>query len=124
VLPFTVTLEDFRSETYPGTQMAATYESRVRIEDPELGVSEHLISMNHPLHYRGYIFFQSSFVEGERMASILSVSRSPGLPVVYSGTALVSVGVLWMFYLKPALARRQGRKALEARRATLQQQPA
>ncbi len=115
-LPFKMTLLQFRSQKYPGSAMAATYESRVRVDDPELGVSEHLISMNHPLHYRGYIFFQASFVEGAPMMSILSVSRSPGLPLVYAGTALVSLGVAWMFYLKPLLARRQGRRALEAHR--------
>ena len=74
-------------------------------------MSEHLISMNHPLHHRGYVFFQASFVEGQPMMSILSVSRSPGLPLVYLGTALVSLGVAWMFYVKPWLIRRQARRA-------------
>jgi hypothetical protein len=114
-LPFRVTLLQFRSEKYPGSAMAATYESRVRVDDPATGPSEHLISMNRPLHHRGYIFFQSSFAEGERMTSILSVVRSPGLPIVYLGTALLSLGVLWMFYVKPRLARWQGRRALRTR---------
>jgi len=117
VMPFQVTLLRFRSEKYPGSNMAATYESRVRIDDPERGVSEHLISMNNPLHYRGYIFFQASYVEGVPMISIFSVARSPGLPLVYLGTALLTLGVIWMFYLKPYLARRQGRLALAARAA-------
>jgi hypothetical protein len=115
-IPFRVTLLQFRSKKYPGSTMPATYESRVRVDDPEVGASEHKISMNEPLHYRGYIFFQSSFVEGTPMASIFSVARAPGLPLVYLGTTLVAAGVLWMFYLKPLLAKRQGRKALEARR--------
>lgn len=115
-LPFRVTLRRFQSKKYPGSSMPATYESRVTVEDPEAGVSEHLISMNEPLHHRGYIFFQSSFVEGTPMASIFSVARAPGLPFVYLGTTLVGAGVAWMFYLKPWLARRQGRKALEAHR--------
>jgi hypothetical protein len=46
------------------------------------------------------------------MASVLSVSRAPGLPVVYLGVALTSAGIAWMFYLKPYLARRQGKRAL------------
>ena len=102
-----MTLLDFNSDKYPGSNMPATYESWVRLDDPERGVSEHHISMNHPLHYRGYIFFQSSFVEGEPMMSIFSVARSPGLPLVYTGTTLIACGVIWMFYLKPYLARRQ-----------------
>lgn len=116
-VPFRVALLKFNSEKYPGSQMAATYESWVRIEDPERGVSEHHISMNNPLHYRGYIFFQASFVEGRPMMSIFSVTRAPGLPLVYLGVGLISVGVVWMFYLKPYVARRQAARALEVRRA-------
>jgi hypothetical protein len=70
--------------------------------------------MNHPLHYRGYIFFQASFVEGEPMMSIFSVARSPGLPLVYVGVTLISMGVLWMFYVKPWLARRDAARAFQA----------
>ena len=113
VVPFRVTLLRFQSKKYPGSSMPATYESRIRVDDPAAGVSEHLVSMNEPLHHRGYIFFQSSFVEGTPMASIFSVARAPGLPFVYAGTVLVGAGVAWMFYLKPLLAKRQGRKALQ-----------
>src|SRR4029078_8829208 len=88
-VPFRVTLLDFNSDKYPGTSTDATYERRGRREEPEHGVSEHHISMNHPLHYRGYIFFQSSFVEGEPMMSVFSVARSSGLPLVYFGVALL-----------------------------------
>jgi hypothetical protein len=115
-VPFRVTLLDFNSDKYPGSNMPATYESWVRVDDPEHGVSEHHISMNHPLHYQGYIFFQSSFVEGDPMMSIFSVARSPGLPFVYIGTTLIACGVIWMFYLKPYLARRQAARALLAHR--------
>jgi hypothetical protein len=113
-LPFQVTLLRFNSDKYPGTNNAATYESFVRVNDPENGVSEHHISMNHPMHYRGYIFFQASFVEGQPMMSIFSVAAAPGLPLVYLGTTLISLGVVWMFYVKPYLARRQAAQALAA----------
>jgi len=116
-LPFRVTLLKFNDEKYPGSNMPSTYESRVRIDDPETGSFETLISMNHPLHHRGYIFFQSSFVEGTPMASIFSVARAPGLPLVYLGTALIGIGIAWMFYVKPYLAKRQAARALEAYRA-------
>jgi hypothetical protein len=114
-LPFRLTLLDFKSETYPGSRMAATYQSRVRVDDSERGTSVHQISMNHPLHYRGYTFFQASFIEGQPATSILSVSRAPGLPFVYLGTLLIGVGVLWMSFFKRWVARRQARRALAAR---------
>jgi len=116
-LPFKVTLLRFNNESYPGSRMASTYESTVRVEDPERGTFETLISMNNPLHHRGYIFFQSSFVEGRPMMSIFSVARAPGLPLVYLGTTLIGVGIIWMFYVKPYLAKRQAAAALAARRA-------
>ena len=116
-LPFKVTLLRFNDESYPGSRMAATYESTVRIDDPEQGSFQTLISMNHPLHYRGYIFFQSSFVEGRPMMSIFSVARAPGLPLVYLGVVLIGTGIVWMFYVKPYLARRQAQAALAAHRA-------
>jgi len=116
-LPFKVTLLKFNSDKYPGSSMAATFESWVRVDDAERGSSEHHISMNHPLHYRGYIFFQASFVEGQPMMSVFSVARAPGLPLVYLGVTLIGLGVAWMFYLKPYLARRQAARALAARRS-------
>ena len=115
-LPFKVSLLKFNSDKYPGSSMAATYESWVKVDDPEYGVSDHHISMNHPMHYRGYIFFQASFVEGTPMMSIFSVARAPGLPLVYLGVALIGTGVIWMFYVKPYLARRQAARALAAHR--------
>jgi ResB-like family protein len=116
-LPFRVALLDFESKKYPGTSMAATYQSLLRVDDPERGRSEHVVAMNRPLHYRGYTFFQSSYAEGERMTSVLSVSRAPGLPLVYLGTTLLTVGIAWMFYGKPWLARRRGARALAALRS-------
>jgi hypothetical protein len=116
-LPFKVTLLKFNNEPYPGSRMASTFESTVRVEDPEKGTFEALVSMNHPFHHRGYIFFQSSFVEGRPMMSIFSVARAPGLPLVYLGTTLIGVGIIWMFYVKPWLAKRQAAAALAAHRA-------
>jgi len=116
-LPFKVTLLKFNNEPYPGSRMASTFESTVRVEDPDEGTFETLISMNHPLHHRGYIFFQSSFVEGRPMISIFSVARAPGLPLVYLGTTLIGIGIIWMFYVKPWLAKRQAAAALAAHRA-------
>lgn len=116
-LEFKVTLLRFNNESYPGSRMASTFESTVRIDDPEQGSFETRISMNNPLHHRGYIFFQSSFVEGRPMMSIFSVARAPGLPLVYLGTTLMGVGIVWMFYVKPYLAKRQAALALAAHRA-------
>jgi hypothetical protein len=49
--------------------------------------------------------------------SIFSVARAPGLPLVYLGVVLIATGVVWMFYVKPYLAKRQAALALAAHRA-------
>jgi cytochrome c biogenesis protein len=53
--------------------------TRIRIKDPERGVTEALVQMNRPYDYRGYRFFQSSFTpEGKARQITLSVAPEAG----------------------------------------------
>jgi len=102
-LPFTIKLLDFRKIDYPGTQMAAGFESDVELSDPRRGVIlMRKISMNNPLRYRGFSFFQSSYVPGAQETTILSVRNDPGTPFVYAGFLVVIAGVVSMFVLRAA----------------------
>jgi cytochrome c biogenesis protein ResB len=97
-LPVTIKLSDFRKIDYPGISMAAGFESDVQLTDAERGIIlMRKISMNEPLRYRGYSFFQSSFVDGPTQTTILSVRNDPGTPVVYAGFLIVIGGVLSLF---------------------------
>lgn len=97
-VPFSVRLIDFRKIDYPGTQMAAAFESDVELTDPERGVSmKKKISMNNPLKHRGYSMFQSSFVQGPVETTVLSVRNDPGVPLVYAGFLIVLAGVVLLF---------------------------
>jgi cytochrome c biogenesis protein ResB len=97
-LPFTVKLLDFRKIDYPGTQMAAGFESDVEVADAQRGlILVRKISMNNPLRYRGYSLFQSSYVPGPVETTILSARNDPGTPAVYAGFLIVIAGVVWMF---------------------------
>ena len=97
-LPFTIKLLDFRKIDYPGTQMAAGFESDVELTDPQRGlILLRKISMNHPLRYRGYSFYQSSYIEGPTESTVLSVRNDPGTPFVYAGFLIVIGGVVAMF---------------------------
>lgn len=107
-LPFQVRLDRFVRETYPGTDQAAMFTSHVTIiagdDQPPVAAT---ISMNRPLQYGGYTFYQSGFEQGERRnVSVLSVSRDPGKWAVYAGFGLVCSGVVLM-----ALAKRASRPA-------------
>ena len=100
-LSFTIKLLDFRKTDYPGTQMAAAFESDVQLTDAQRGVIlMRKISMNEPLRYRGYSFFQSSYVPGPTETTILSVRNDPGTPLVYAGFLIVIGGVVAMFVLR------------------------
>lgn len=105
-LPVSIKLIDFRKIDYPGTQMAAGFESDVQLIDKERGmILLRTISMNKPLKHRGYSFFQSSFIPGAVETTILSVRKDPGTPVVYTGCLLLVLGIIGMFVSRSDWAR-------------------
>ncbi len=63
-LPFTIELEQFRVEHYP-TGMPKSFESDLVIHDDDLKEPlRQTIKVNHPLIYKGYSIYQSSFGDG------------------------------------------------------------
>ena len=100
---FDMKLLEFHMQRYQGTRQAATYESDVMV--PELGKVN--ISMNEPLKYKGYTFYQSSFREdeetGKPMMSVLSVNRDPGRWLKYLGSLIIVLGIIVMFYFRKML---------------------
>lgn len=111
-LGFSLRLEDFRKRDYEGSAIPMSYESHLRLDDPEQGVKDRpvVIRMNEPLVYRGWTFFQAAFSStgrpGDAEVTVLQVSRDPGKPIVYTGALLVVSGIITMFYVKPWLKRR------------------
>jgi hypothetical protein len=103
-LPFSLHLKKFTMGTDPGTNKAASYESDVQVEDPlnAKAPAAH-ISMNEPLQYGGYTFYQASYQlrEGQPPLSVFSVNRDPGRWVKYAGSIVMVLGILLMFYLNP-----------------------
>ena len=95
-LPFTVRLESFEIDTYPGTQRPAMFRSRVTVKDPAAGRTfPAIIQMNQELSYRGYRLFQSSYQQTpERDRTILAVSKDPGQGIVFTGYTLLMAGML------------------------------
>lgn len=95
-LGFSLRLDSFEIDVYPGTQRPAMFRSRVTVIDPSTGAeSRHIIEMNRELSSGGFTFFQSSYqVEGGRRMSILSVSRDPGQNIVFLGYTLLVLGML------------------------------
>jgi cytochrome c biogenesis protein ResB len=76
------------------------YFSDVVIIENEKEVASKTIEVNHPLHYRGYHFYQHSYDSQAHKYTILSVTSDSGLYTVYGGYWLLSLGVLWQFWLR------------------------
>ncbi|MDZ7270407.1 MAG: cytochrome c biogenesis protein CcsA [candidate division KSB1 bacterium] len=98
-LPFALHLTDFSVQRYPGSERPSMFTSKVVVEDSQRGLQRaEEVFMNHPLSYRGYRFFQSSYDDDE-LGSVLTVAKDPGRPVVYAGFVMVGSGfILWLLW--------------------------
>ena len=65
------------------------------------------VIVNDPLRYSGYAFYQSDWDKDRESYTILEVKRDPGDEIFYVGGVLVMVGVIWIFYVKPFLRRKE-----------------
>jgi hypothetical protein len=94
-LGFNVTLNQFRIGYYPGGERARSYESDIRLTNPATGHDQSaIVSMNRPTSYGGYTLYQSSYQRsGDDYATVLSVSRDAGRPVVFLGYAALMLGM-------------------------------
>ncbi|HFA51674.1 MAG TPA: cytochrome C biogenesis protein [Bacteroidetes bacterium] len=100
-LPFSIKLNDFIMEKYPGTNSASSYASEITLADPRKNlVRDQRIYMNHILDYGGYRFFLSSFYQDE-LGTYLSVNHdAPGTWISYLGYALLTIGLIMVFFSK------------------------
>jgi len=97
-LPFSLELNDFVMDKYPGSMSPSSYESHVTLIDPANGKNVPFrIFMNNPLEHGGYKFFQSSFDKDE-MGTVLSVNHDPGKIPTYIGYALLALGLFLNFF--------------------------
>ena len=95
--PYSVTLQKFTHERYPGTEIPKDFSSRVTLIDPEQSVNRDvLIYMNHPLRYRGETFYQAGFERDDR-TTILQVVRNPTFIAPYIACIVVAAGLLVQF---------------------------
>jgi len=94
-LDYSVRLDDFVLNTYPGSDNPATYESYVSLIDEERGIEGKKVHiyMNHPMTHRGSKHFQSSY-DQDRGGTILSVNHDPGKWPTYFGYVLISLGFI------------------------------
>ena len=97
-LPFSIKLNDFIAEKYPGTENSySSFMSRVTVEDDK--VFDYDIFMNNILNYKGYRFFQASFDPDEK-GTVLSVNNDFwGTFITYAGYFLLYLSMMGIFFL-------------------------
>ena len=94
-LPFTLCLQKFETRMHDGTQAVADYSSRFTITDGNQK-SQGEVSMNHIYSHRSYRLYQSSYDEDGK-GSVLAINADPfGIPVTYTGYALLFISLVWM----------------------------
>lgn len=94
---FALTLLHFAHDRYAGTDIPKNFSSRVRLADLERGENrEVLISMNDPLRYRGYTFYQAGFDNNDK-TTILQVVKNPAMLLPYIACGLVGLGLVIQF---------------------------
>ncbi|NDV42729.1 cytochrome c biogenesis protein [Flagellimonas sediminis] len=96
-LPFSIELNDFIAEKYPGTEAGyASFMSKVTVHDER--PFDYDIYMNHVLDHKGYRFFQSSFDQDER-GTVLSVNHDAwGTWITYIGYFLLYIGLMGIMF--------------------------
>lgn len=100
-LPFSIKLNDFIAEKYPGTENSySSFKSKVTVIEEGQENFDYEIFMNHVLDHRGYRFFQASFDPDEK-GTVLSVNHDYwGTWITYIGYTLLYIGLMWILFAK------------------------
>lgn len=120
-IPFSLHLNKFILERYPGSNSPSWFESKVVLMDSTRGLSEERrIFMNNVLKYGGYRFFQSSY-DTDEGGTVLSVNHDYwGTNITYLGYLALALGIILSLFNKNSRFRKislELTKLREARKA-------
>jgi cytochrome c-type biogenesis protein CcsB len=98
-LPFSITLNDFIADKYPGTENSySAFKSKVTVNRTDSDFYDYDIYMNHVLDEGGYRFFQASFDPDEK-GTVLSVNKDWwGTWITYIGYFLLYFGLMAILF--------------------------
>ncbi len=120
-LPFSIQLQQFYLDMYPGSERPSSYSSAIMVIDKDLeSPMPYEIYMNHVLDYKGYRFFQDSYTtdvvtlsdgttKEEHNGTILSVNKDPGKIPTYVAYGMMIFGGLWLLFDKHGRFMKLGR---------------
>ncbi len=94
-LPFSLCLQKFEAKMHDGTDAVADYSSKFTVIDGKDKLAGE-VSMNNIYTHRSYRFYQSSYDEDGK-GTVLAINADPyGIPVTYTGYALLFFSLIWM----------------------------
>jgi cytochrome c-type biogenesis protein CcsB len=98
-LPFSIKLNDFIAEKYPGSETSySSFASEISVIDEK--PFDFRIFMNNILNHKGYRFFQASFDPDEK-GTILSVNNDYwGTLITYLGYILLYIGLMVILFVR------------------------
>ncbi len=100
-LPFSIKLNDFIAERYPGTEdNFSAFASEVTVIKPEETPYDYRIFMNNILDEGGYRFFQASFFPDEKGTKLSVNHDRMGTYVTYFGYILLYFGLMAILFSK------------------------
>jgi hypothetical protein len=86
-------------------RVISDYISELQIVKGDKVVAEKDIEVNHPLHFGGYHFYQSSYDDKAGQYTVLQVVSDTGLYVVYAGYWMLCIGTIWHLWLRHIFSR-------------------
>lgn len=99
ITPFSIHLDDFQLERYPGSTSPSAYASEVKVIDGDFEIP-HRIFMNNVLDYKGFRFFQASY-DTDELGTVLAVNHDVlGTNVTYLGYFLMMIGMFFTLFGK------------------------
>lgn len=109
-LPYRVQVHEVTHETYPGTDIPRNFASTVTVVDEQSGATRDAkVWMNHPLRYGGDTYYQHQMAAAQGRTTF-QVVRNVGALLPYIACVVVSVGLLWHFFMSLlGFARRSAR---------------
>jgi len=113
-LPFSLRLNEFQLERYPGSMSPSSFASEITLIDKENNVEKpYRIFMNNILSYQGYRFYQSSY-DTDELGTVLSVNHDYwGTIVTYIGYFLLFASLIFSLFIKKNRFRRVSRQIAE-----------
>lgn len=110
-LPFTVTLQQFEAEFFPGRQkMPKSFRSKLFLQSREQK-KQVMLEVNKPVRFNDYTIYQDGYdFQEEKDAEyvVLQFVRDPWLPWVYMGILMMLMGSLGLIFIGPLKKKKNG----------------